>query len=132
VPEAAPSRRLAPGLGVIALVVAVVAAVGPGLDLRGRVACVLAAALLLAGAAASRVLTPTLRAEADVLLVRDGLRLRRLPRAGIRDVRVDRHRRSRGLEIELGDDLVVVPAILLGDSDLGTLVSDLHRWLGSD
>lgn len=128
-PEASPSRRLGPGLAVVAAVVALVGGLGPGLDAQGRIVCGVVAVLLAAGAVLSRTMTPTLRVEYDDLLVRDGLRLRRVPRSDIRQVRSDRGRRSRGLEIDLGEELVVVPAYLLGEVDLGGLAAELDQWL---
>lgn len=122
--------RVAATLAAVSGTLLLLAAVLPpgaaalGLDPPGRLLCALAgggilAVALLIGRA------PVLRADATGLVVLDGWRRVRLDWAEVSALRLDRRRRSRSLEIDAGDRLIVVPAFLLGTTDPARILREL-------
>lgn len=125
--SAAPLTVVAEALAALAL--AVVAA---GSDRPGRVLGGLAAVLLGCVAARDALLRPTLEADAEGMWIRTGVRRRRVRWADLTAVRTDRVTRrlvtSRSLELDLGDDLVILPGRRLGGSpaEVADAIGELH------
>ena len=111
-----PDPRLT-GVCALAAVIALVLAVTAG-DNPGRVLFAIAAVLLAAYVAGDLVFSPRLVADATGLVVRAPLARARLPWPQVDAVRADvRHRyglRSVTLEIDAGDQLIVLSGRALG------------------
>jgi Bacterial PH domain len=122
-----PPRRTAAALAVTAIVVAAIALLTPGISGTGRIG--LGAVALVVGLVAGVLVAvgSAVTADAAGVLVIDGTHRRRLDWAEVTAVRVDERRRSRGLELDLGEALVVVPSYLIGDRDLEPLAVALNQ-----
>lgn len=106
-----PNRRVAVVLGVAALAVAIAAvAAGPA----GRLLLITAATGLLTAAGLAASWGAAVSADEQGVAVRGSWTRRHLDWAEVAAVRADLRRRSRGLEIDTGEELLVVPSWLLG------------------
>lgn len=121
------SRRVPLILALLATLVAALAATStPEGALLGSVAA--------AGLAAAAVFTdrtrPVLAVDPGGLTVLDGLRRRHYPWAEVSGVRAETRRRRAGVEILLGEHLVVLSPVLLG-APVSEVVAELRTWLGT-
>ncbi len=105
-----PPRAAAAGLILLAVLCAVVAL---GVDAAGRVLLGVTA-FGAVGAAGWLLGGPVVAADAGGVRIRGALRAHVVPWAEVRAILVDARRRSRALEIETAEQLLAVPALLLG------------------
>ena len=111
--EAGPARRVSYAMACAALGLLLA---GLASDAGGRVLA-WPAALLLAGAALrDLVLGPTLRADHEAVRVVTGLRRRTVPWAAVERLRLVTERRTPLLEVDAGDDLLLLSRWRLGRS----------------
>lgn len=123
---AAPPPALGPVLALAGAALAALAGTGYGLDGPGRALVAVGATVVLGAAALAAAARPTLHGDACGVRIRLGWRHYQLAWADIEQVRADPRRRSRGLEIDLGDTLIVLPAFLLGRRPPAELAAELE------
>lgn len=116
-----PARPAAPAL---ALVAAILIVAGLASDTAGRVGAGVAAAVLLL-AAIWVCAGPVVRADTGGVVVRRLFGDVRLPWSEVIGLRADDRRRSRSLEIETAERLVLIPAPLLGRTTVTHAVGEL-------
>ena len=125
-----PLRYGLPPIAAPALVVGALVVIGAAFaaDTPGRIAGGVAGLLLLLGAGwASR--GPTVTADSARITVRGLLARRQVPWSDVVAIRTDDRRRTRGVEIETTQTLVVVGATLLGRTPAVTVADELRvRW----
>lgn len=95
----------------------------------GRVLLITAAAGLLAAAGLAAGWGDAVSADEQGVVVRGGWTRRHLDWSEVASVRADLRRRSRGLEIDTGEELLVVPSWLLGGAEPALVARRLQALL---